>query len=199
VQPDATSGSSAISRHTERVRRSLVPVALVLAVLGGCTTAGSRDAAPTTTPDRSPSPDPVAEITTLACDGPIDGGPPPADYETVLGVVALPTGEAIGASDSGDPTVPALFAKTGLLVRAGQSFELVAAEQPDNRVAIGWGNVASDPSPHVVVPACADTYGTGWLVYPGGYWADRPLCLPLTVRADAHEEQVRIGVGTACP
>jgi hypothetical protein len=69
-----------------------------------------------------------------------------------------------------------------------------------NRLAIGWGNaLAFQPSTRFAVPACADTYGTGWVAYPGGYWADRPLCLPVTVRAGSREQQVRIGIGTACP
>ena len=177
------------------MRRPLVSAGLGLVLLAGCTSAPARDAAPTTTDGRSVPP---AEAT-LTCAGAIDGSAPPSGYETVLGVVALPTGDAIGAYDSGDPTVPALFAKTGLIVRAGQPFELIAEDRSDNRVAIGWGNAAVRPGSHVVVPTCADTYGTGWLAYPGGYWVDRPLCLPLTVRAAGREQEVHIGVGTACP
>ena len=121
----------------------------------------------------------------------------------MLGVVALPAApdsRALQAFDSGDPGVPALFAKTGLLVRAGQAFELEVAAEPDNRVAIGWGNALTFvPGARFAVPACPDTFGTGWLAYPGGYWADRPLCLPLVVRTADGEEQVRIGIGAPCP
>ena len=181
------------------MRRPLVSAVLGLAVLGGCTTAPQPKATPTTTADSS-SPQPAnADVTTLTCAGAIDGGPPTSDYETLLGVVALTTSEALGASESGDPGTPALFAKIGLLVRAGTPFELDVAPQPGNRVAIGWGNRSFRPSPRFVVPACADTYGTGWLVYPGGYWADRPLCLPINVRAAGREQQVHVGLGTACP
>jgi hypothetical protein len=179
------------------MRRPIVAAGLGLALLGGCSTPATPDADAPTAP--STSSQPVSpDVMTLTCAGAIDGGPPPSGYETVLDVVALPTGEVLGAYDSGDPTTPALFAKTGLLVRAGTSFELDAAAQPDNRVAIGWTNASFQPSPRFIVPGCPDTYGTGWLAYPGGYWADRPLCLPVTVRADGREQQVRIGVGTAC-
>jgi hypothetical protein len=183
-----------ISEQDDRMRRPLVSAVVGTALLGGCTAAEPKAAPVTTTAISSTS-----EVTTLTCARAIDGGPPPSGYATVLDVVALPTRDALGASDSGDPTTPALFAETGLLVRAGRSFDLVVAPQPDNDVAIGWSNRSFRPGPRFTVPPCPDTYGTGWLAYPGGYWADRPLCLPLTVRADGREEQVHVGVGTACP
>jgi hypothetical protein len=146
----------------------------------------------------------VPALASLTCQGAIiDGGPAPAGWQTVLGVVALPASPASGAlqaSDSGDPTAPALFAKTGLLVRAGHAFALEVPADRGNRVGIGWGNaLAFRPSTRFAVPSCPDTFGTGWLVYPGGYWADRPLCLPLTVRVAGRTQQVQIGIGTACP
>ena len=117
-------------------------------------------------------------------------------------MVALPTsaaGRAIQVSDSGEATAPALFAKTGLLIRAGHAFDMDVPTHPGDRLAIGWGNVAFRPSARFAVPACPDRYGTGWLAYPGGYWVDRPVCLPVTVRAGGREQVVHIGVGTACP
>jgi hypothetical protein len=121
----------------------------------------------------------------------------------VLGVVALPTSpasRALQAFDSGDPAAPALFAKTGLLVRTGHPFELAVPVDRQNRVGIGWGNALDfQPSTRFAVPSCPDTYGTGWVSYPGGYWADRPLCLPLTVRAAGRSQVVQIGIGLACP
>jgi hypothetical protein len=180
------------------VRRHLVSALVGLAALGGCST-GPRETAPTTTAVSPSSPSTPSAVLTLRCEGAIGGNPPSSDYETVLGVVALPTREAVGAYDSGDPTTPALFAKTGLLVRAGTPFELEVAPQPNDDVAIGWTNASFRPSARFAVPACPDTFGTGWLAYPGGYWADRPLCLPLTVRAAGREEQVHVGIGAPCP
>jgi hypothetical protein len=177
------------------MRRPLVFAAVGLVLLGGCSSPAEPEATPRTTAPSSST----SEVTTLTCEGAIDGTSPPPGYATVLDAVALPTGDALGAYDSGDPTTPALFAKTGLLVRAGHPFELAVAPSAGNDVAIGWGNRSFQPSPRFVVPSCPDTYGTGWLAYPGGYWADRPLCLPLTVSAAGREQEVRIGVGTACP
>ena len=184
--------------------RRIAAVAAVL-LLFGCTGTNAPSAAPSPTPSsdsahRAPA---VPALAALTCSAPIDGGPPPDGWQTVLGVVALPAApgaRALQAFDSGDATGPALFAKTGLLVRAGQPFELEVPAERDNRVAIGWGNALTFvPSARFAVPACPDTFGTGWLAYPGGYWADRPLCLSVTVRAAGGEEQVPVGIGTPCP
>jgi hypothetical protein len=192
------------------MRRALTPAVAAL-LLGGCTTLTSQPTAPTTRPpgrtESAPTSQPrstaaLPAVATLTCGAPIGGDPPPAGFEVVLGVVALPTssaGRALGADDSGAADTPALFAKRALLVHAGQSFDLDVAPDADDDVAIGWGNESFRPSRRFVVPACADQYGTGWLAYPGGYWVDRPLCLPLTVRAGGREQQVRIGIGTPCP
>jgi hypothetical protein len=195
------------------MRGRIVSVVVAGLLLGGCSAdepaaaprdppAGTRASAPTPSPQASPSPVPDPDTTPLDCANAIDGGPPPAGFEVVLGIVALPTssaGPALQAFGSGDPSTPALFAKTGLLIRADSAFDLVVPVLPGNRLTIGWGNRAFRPGKRVVVPGCADQYGTGWLAYPGGYWVDRPLCLPLTVRAGNREQVVRIGVGTPCP
>ena len=178
--------------------------AVAVLLLCGCTGTSAPAASSDTRPSsRTPAAGAAVPATaTLVCDASIDGGPPPDGFEVVLGVVALPTssaGRALQAFDGGDPAAPSSFAKTGLLVRAGQAFELDAPAQPGNRVALGWGNVSFEPAARFAVPACADTYGTGWLAYPGGYWADRPLCLPLTVRSARGDEVVHIGIGTPCP
>lgn len=185
------------------VRRLLALVGLLL--LAGCTSpSDGRTAGAQTSTALSSSPSPVAGTATLVCEHSIDGGPPPPGFQVVLGVVALPTSEAGPALQAGPggngPGFPALFAKTGLLVRAGAQVELETPEQPGNRTALGWGSWAQDPpTPRFVVPGCPDARGTGWLAYAGGYYADRPLCLPLTVRSGGREQQVSIGVGTACP
>jgi hypothetical protein len=191
--------------------RWFAPIVVVALLLAGCTggttpTGASPSAANTSTagvvsgPVARPA---VPALASLRCGGPIDGALAPAGFQTVLGVVALPTSPAspaLQASASGDPTVPTLFAKTGLWVRAGHAFELAVPDDPVNRLAIGWGNaLAFRPSARFAVPSCPDVFGTGWVIYPGGYWADRPLCLPLTVRAGGREQQVRLGIGTPCP
>lgn len=180
------------------MRRS--PALLGLLLLAGCTSQTEG----TTAGARSSSSLPVAGTATLVCEHSIDGGPPPPGFQVVLGVVGLPTSEAGPALQAGPggngPGFPDLFAKTGLIVRAGAQVELETQEQPGNRTALGWGSWTQEPpTRRFVVPGCPDDRGTGWLAYAGGYYADRPLCLPLTVRADGREQQVRVGVGTACP
>ena len=189
------------------VRRQLLLATVAAVLLAGCSSTPSRPTAtaPATSADRSSPPSSavagVADTQTLSCAHPIDGGPPPADYEVVLGAVALPTSSvsrAIGAADSGGGATR-LFAKAGLLVRAGQAVELQVGAPTGNRLGIGWGGWPSQPSRRFVVPPCPDGKGTGWLVFAGGYWIDQPLCLPVTVRVADMVQRVTIGVGTACP
>jgi hypothetical protein len=117
--------------------------------------------------------------------------------QVVLGVVALPTSPgypALGTSLSGDGSGPLrLFAKTGLVIRAGTTFELIVP----SRFSIAWG-APGTPSHRVLVRNCGSA-GGGWLDYAGGYWIDHPACVPVIVRSDGKQQLVHIGVGTACP
>jgi hypothetical protein len=183
-------------------------IAAALLLLCGCTgpstpaTSSSSSEASTASSSGRSSPD-VPALASLTCSEPIDGGPVPAGWQVVLGVVALPTSPgspALQAADDRDPTLPTLFAKTGLLVRAGHPFELDAPDAGANRIGLGWGNALTfRPSARFAVPSCPDSFRTGWLSYPGGYWVDRPVCLPLTVRAAGRSQVVRIGIGIPCP
>ena len=84
------------------VPRWSVLLALTALLLAGCTggttpTTSSTQPTPTPTPTSSPAPvarPPVPALASLACEGSIDGGPAPAGWQTVLGVVALPTSPA---------------------------------------------------------------------------------------------------------
>jgi len=193
------------------VHRTIAPLAATVLLAAACTSgdghssiaAGMAGTGPAFPPSTAQVPTPVVLTTqALVCRNAIDGGPAVAGWQTVLGVVALPASPgspALQASESGDPIAPALFAKTGLRIRTGRAFELSVPVLTGNNVGIGWSGAPSGPSRRFVVPACPDQYGTGWLAFPGGYWADRPLCLPVTVRAAGREQQVRIGIGTPCP
>jgi hypothetical protein len=183
------------------MRRSLRVLAAA-AALAGCTADPGAPAG--AGPSAQPFPVPIAGTATLVCEHSIDGAPPPPGFQVILGVVALPTSEAGPALQAGPggngADFPTLFAKTGLIVRAGAQVELETPEQPGNRTAVGWGSWTQEaPTRRFVVPGCPDDRGTGWLAYAGGYYADRPLCLPLSVRSGGREQQVRIGVGAACP
>jgi hypothetical protein len=121
--------------------------------------------------------------------------------QVVLGVVALPASPgypALGTSLSGNGNGPLrLFAKTGLLIRPDATFELIVPAPFTSRLSIGWGSPGI-PSHRVLVDNCADTDGA-WLAYAGGYWIDYPACVPVIVRAGGKQQEVHIGVGTACP
>jgi hypothetical protein len=125
----------------------------------------------------------------------------PAPMQVVLGVVALPASPgypALGTSLSGNGNGPLrLFAKTGLLIRPDATFELIVPAPFTSRLSIGWGSPGL-PSHRVLVDKCADT-GGAWLAYAGGYWIDSPACVPVIVRAGGKQQEVHIGVGTACP
>ena len=197
-----------------RSRAAVPGVVLAAVVAAGCTTSPSATG-PTTT---SPSPTtaagssssgpvvgaepPVLASSTLICEHMIDGDPPPQDFTVVLGAVALPAAPgyaALQASAEGPDPASGLFAKTGLLVRAGTAARIDVPVSVGGAVGIGWSGWPSVASRTFVVPPCPDLAGTGWLSFPGGFWADRPLCLPLDVSAGGRQQRVQVGVGTACP
>jgi hypothetical protein len=124
-----------------------------------------------------------------------------APMKVVLGAVALPASPgypALQTSLSGDGHGPLrLFAKTGLLIRPGTTFDLIVPTRFTSRLSIGWG-APGTPSHRVTVGDCASK-GGGWLAYAGGYWIDHPACVPIIVRAGGKQQLVHIGVGMACP
>ena len=138
----------------------------------------------------------------LACGDYIDNNAQAAPLQVVLGVVALPVSPgypALGTSLSGDDNGPLrLFAKTGLVIRPGTRFELIVPARFTSRLRIGWGKPGT-PSQRVVVDDCANTGGRRWLAYAGGYWIDHPACVSIIVSVGGKQQQVHIGIGTACP
>jgi hypothetical protein len=131
---------------------------------------------------------------------------PPSDFSIVFDRVALPTSRALQANRSGESD-PArrLFAKTGLFVRRGASFDLRVPDEWWGRLTLGWGGKKGS---HLRVPACRPTGTTAepsnpesevWLVYAGGYWVPEPSCVSVVVSAGDAERTVRIGVGASCP
>lgn len=136
----------------------------------------------------------------LDCGNFIDLNARAAPLQVVLGVVALPASPgypALQTFRTGGNGQPRLFAKAPLIVRPGTTFELIVPARFTSRLSIGWGTPGT-PSHRVLVDNCADTGGE-WLAYSGGYWIDHPACVPVIVRAGGKQQQVHIGVGTACP
>jgi hypothetical protein len=128
-------------------------------------------------------------------DGPAsDGG-----HAVVLGRVELPTGGALGASRTAeDPEFP-LFAKDGLVIKAGTSFELIVPRAWRSRLRIGWGSPAQ-PTTRLQVSRCPAANPTKpSLAYAGGCLVSEPACVSLIVEAGNRSQRVRIGVGAACP
>jgi hypothetical protein len=131
---------------------------------------------------------------------------PPSDFSIVFDRVAVPTARALQANRSveSDPA-RRWFAKTGLFVRRGASFDLVVPDEWRGRLTLGWGGKKGS---HLRVPACRPTGTTPqasnpesevWLVYAGGYWVPETACVSVVVRVAQAEQTVRIGVGASCP
>jgi hypothetical protein len=188
------------------VMRQVAVVAACL-LLAACTS-GHRPtptaAGNASTPD-SPSetshPASVAD-SVLKCGNSIDDHPPPASFQIVLGVVALPTSPrypALQTGLTGDKSVPRLFAKTGLIIKAGTSFDVVVPRQARGHLGIGWGGSPATPRRQVLIRNCAKAAGNSdWLAYAGGYWIDHPACVAIVVKAQGQQERLHIGLGTPC-
>jgi hypothetical protein len=142
----------------------------------------------------------AASIDQVSCGWSIAARPdPPGDYRVVVQNVAVPAASVLQANESGDPD-PAvrLFAKWGLVVRAGASVDLQVGSGWEDRARIGWGKPGS-PGVAVHVPACPVPSGqTVWLHFAGGTWVAQPACVPLIVRSQGKEAQVLLGVGMPC-
>ncbi len=192
---------------------SIIALAVAIAVLTACTSGASPHADSGTSspsayaqiPTRSNNPttsSPSAAESSLKCGNYIDRHAPTASLQIVLGVVALPTSPgypALQTALTGDAGSGRLFAKTGLLVKPGTTFELVVPADYTDQLGIGWGGAPSAPTSKLTVAECPNPGGADWLAYAGGYWIDHPACVPLIVKAGGKEQQVHIGLGTACP
>lgn len=136
----------------------------------------------------------------LACQNVIASeAEPPAYQSVVFNQVALPL-NALQVNSSGEPDSTArLFAKAGLDVASGASFELIVPAGWVGHLTIGWGSPAKRTN-HLYVSGCEATGSQKpWLVFAGGFWVGEPACVPLLVRAGDREQLVQIGVGAACP
>ena len=146
-----------------------------------------------------------AAPTDLQCRYQIGEDPPPAQWSVVLGVAALPTSpraQALQTSSSGDGDPKfRLFAKTGLVIRAGAVFTITVRDDYADRVSIGWGGAPAQPRKHVSVAGCQPRTSApaGWLNFVGGFWVTQPVCAPILVDAKGRQEQVWFGLGRPCP
>jgi len=185
-------------------RPELIPALLAcIVLLVGCGGGGHGSRLTSTTAATSAADHDVKQ---LACHESIGRSRPGASgLRVVLGVVALPIAPRYGALQTARTGMHGrlrLFAKTGLLIKPGATFELVVPAALRRRMALGWGNADEGaPSGRMIVGGCGrgETTGAKWLAYAGGYYVSRPACLPLVVVAARRRRTVRIGVGAPCP
>ncbi|WP_433318082.1 hypothetical protein ACQP0U_10975 [Micromonospora sp. CA-269861] len=138
------------------------------------------------------------------------GGPPctpsvdtlsalPAGYRLVGNDVAVPDAPVLSAQESGEADPAArLFAKWGLVVRAGKVVDLRAAPGWQDRARLGWGGTGT-PAATVTVHACGPEGGQArWMAFVGGTWVARAACVPLIVTSNGQEDRVNLGIGAPC-
>ena len=93
------------------------------------------------------------------------------------------------------------FAKDGLVVRSGTTFELVVPEGWRGRFALSWGQAPL--THHLRVEPCGpkrpQSFIGNWQAFAGGYYVPEPACVPLIVRTPKKDYRVKVGVGVACP
>jgi hypothetical protein len=176
-------------------KATLAVAAVLLLTTAGCE--NGNDA--TTDHDRRA---PRAEAVSLPCRNSIESLDRPTadgDHTVVLGRVGLPTRSALGVNRTAeDPEFP-LFAKDGLVIKAGTSFELIVPRRWRDRLRIGWGSPAQ-PTARLRVAGCQPIEPSKpWLAYTGGYFVKERACVSLVVKAANQTRRVRIGVGAACP
>lgn len=174
-------------------------MAVLIPALGAC---GSS---PATHSHRPSAAIDHAVIRLLPCREMIGADPPEQDMTVVLGVVALPASPHVRRAlqttltGSRDPAAR-LFAKWGLVVRAGARFELIVPTGLRDRLSIGWGNAGeSHVGSTISAPGCGAGRGDRWLDFAGGYWIRSTICAPLIVNAHGLRRRVWIGIGKACP
>lgn len=178
----------------------------ILGLLAACTGPSSDPPSDdrsvvSTTASLGPSPaEGLLDSADLVCADAIATDPPDAAVENVLGVVALPTDRARPALQASQlPGTPArYFAKQGLYVRVGTTFELAVTGPAALDGSLGWGNPGRQART-LQVSDCRGPGSADWLVYAGGYEVAAPGCLEITVTSGQSSRTVRIGVGAPCP
>ncbi|MFE0531664.1 hypothetical protein ACFW0V_29090 [Micromonospora parva] len=197
--------SNSAERRAGRVAAGLGALCLAV-VLSACTPAGDPHQ-PTSAPvDRAtPVVDRAAPATGASgaappCTPSVDALPaPPAGYRLVGEDVAVPDTPVLSADDSGEVDPAArLFAKWGLVVRAGTVVDLRVAPGWQDRARLGWGGTGA-PAATVTVHACTPEGGQAqWLAFVGGTWVGQAACVPLIVTSDGQTDRVNLGIGTPC-
>ncbi|WP_444950875.1 hypothetical protein [Micromonospora ureilytica] len=168
-------------------------------VLSACTPAGDsrQHSAP---PADGAEPSTGASGGGPPCTPSVDALPaPPAGYRLVGKDVAVPDAPVLSPEDSGEADPAArLFAKWGLVVRAGRVVDLRVAPGWQGKARLGWGGTGT-PAATATVHACAPEGGQAqWLAFVGGTWVARASCVPLIVTSNGQDDRVNLGIGVPC-
>jgi len=186
--------------------RQLAAVACLVLATAGCTSSGDsgRQAAPPSSAadnhrGRQTAASGRGGDSTVVQTSILAEPAPPVDYQLVLPGVAMPVARVLEAHPTGaaEPT-NRLFAKWGLVVRAGTALDLQLLPGWEQRARIRWGS-SDAPGVAVHAPSCQAPSGTGqWLHFAGGTWGDearlrtvgRPVPGPCDRRTARHRRPV---------
>jgi len=162
--------------------RILLAVAFLVA---GCTAPAP---APTPTPSAPNDGTPLIDCLAVI-DRPTEMTP---SMEVFLDAVQLPTKVVLQTTPTS--TSSQLFAKWGLVIRAGNTVDLLVSGEDLDHAMIGWSGAPSKPRTHIR----AQCPGEGWMAFAGGYWVDSPRCITLIIRARGQQAIAHIAVGAPC-
>ncbi|RLP95267.1 hypothetical protein [Micromonospora sp. CV4] len=111
----------------------------------------------------------------------------------------MPDRAMLSVAESGEADPAArLFAKWGLVIRAGAVVDLQVAQGWEDDARIGWG-APTTPAATAQVHACAPNDGRAkWMAFVGGTWVANSTCLPLIVRSSGGQDRVNLGIGRPC-
>jgi hypothetical protein len=185
--------------HGPGLPRRMALGACMMILIAGCTASGGSGQ-----PDRTPSTSPSMpmSVNEVSCAASIfSESDQPDGYNVVAPGVAVPTAPVLQANETRETAgVQRLFAKWGLVVRTETVVDLQVGRGWEDRARIQWGwATAASPGIAVHVPACPRPAGqVQWLSFAGGTWVAQPACVPLVIRSQGQEVQVRLGIGTAC-
>jgi hypothetical protein len=94
------------------------------------------------------------------------------------------------------------WGKQGVEVKAGRGpVDLIVPAAWRNRASLVYGDSSgSDGASMVRIKGCSAADASApWLAYAGGFFARKPVCLPLLVRAGTQSSVVSLSLGTRCP
>jgi hypothetical protein len=139
-----------------------------------------------------------SSIPTATCDNAIeipDEQPPPADA-LVLGRVEMPRPDEVlelgGAAYRGGPS----FAKRGFSVTAGSPVLLEVPRRYRRVYGLAAGRGKLGATALRLQPCAADV--KPWTSWAGGYFAFRPVCVWIVVRADGRAARIPLNIGRTC-